>query len=74
MQMQAMKHHIFYIFCLIYIYIYIYIIYIYCTNIYIYIFVSDKWGEECVGVWKGALGLMSIPEAWPQLKLQFIYI
>jgi hypothetical protein len=27
-----------------------------------------KWGEACVGEGKGTLGLMSIPEAWPQLK------
>ena len=46
------------------------------TYIYIYINIYDfnKWGEACVGEGKGTLGLMSIPEAWPQLKLQFIYI
>ena len=36
--------------------------------------IIKNWGEVCVGVGRGTLGLMSIPEAWPQLKLQFIYI
>ena len=49
----------------VYVYIYIHLIYKYDYK---------KWGEACVGVGKGTLGLMSIPEAWPQLKLQFIYI
>ena len=50
----------------VYIYIYIYLI--------IYKYDYKKWGEACVGVGKGTLGLMSIPEAWPQLKLQFLHI
>jgi hypothetical protein len=46
----------------VYVYIYIHLIYKYDYK--------KKWGEACVGVGKGTLGLMSIPEAWPQLKSQ----
>ena len=42
--------------------------------LYINIYDYKKWGEACVGVGKGTLGLMSIPEAWPQLKLQFLFM
>ena len=41
--------------------------------LYINIYDYKKWGEACVGVGKGTLGLMSIPEALPQISF-YIYM